>query len=938
MADVDASSSYHPEVWVGDFPELAAVRDAAAAEDAGSTAADSWPARVATPLLAVLAPSRAGTPPLQKTGLDTFATIVSSLSTLDLLAISSTCWALNQLCSGLLLETGALELRGTSTSSARLLWLVQRRMRGKCRRIDVTDVADVTKARTSPQSATHNSLPHTPTRCALPPAQNCLAQCVAASPALEELVALRVGQSSWSAAQATRLLAAAPAAASLSAAARPSNPARPLQVHLDLRLELKNDLAPDSAILGRLDAATAPAAPSPLRVERLTLIADNVSAATGGGARRPSTAAAAAAAVDAAVAAMEQAAIAAPPHAEPVEEPPIVLEQLADTAPDTAPGGAHPHPGGDEPGGDASGAEGEGEGSEEVPALAALRRLSLALLRGQSAHLAELDASSGALSVAGAAEALLSPLLRAPHAALRSLNVASLAPGSMQRLAPALVANRSLRQLDLRCNMFSMYDAKLLAAALPSMGSLRSLLLDQNPILDPGGAALVATLPRTGLSSLSLAFTGAGDAVCLALAAAMREGCRLRHLTLTGNLVTKAGATALAEGLPAGGLRSLTLSSNLKLAPPSSTATHEAAIALARALPLCGLRELALSGCAVEKRACSQLAAALPKSQLASLDLGSNHFGDEGGWEFAWVLRDCTALRTLQLSDCDLSNDAADEFLEALLQPADGAAEGGAAASEPPAVQLRSLDLRYNKLRDHPLASDGRVRAGFQKGLSAAERKRDEQARAEAAKLAERAARAKEKEARGAKKKAEKARRDEVERAQRAGWAAAAAAKKAAAADRQDAAEARVGLEVQAPWSELLLRGSKSVETRRYPLPAELLGVPLALIGTAQGKAGVSALPDHVPAGESRLLGLVTFGEQWRYSTREQWRADEPRHAVPQGSAYDWVEEPPGQQDAAAAGSDRWGWCVQSVRPFASPLPAPPLARQARSLFALDWA
>ncbi len=41
------------------------------------------------------------------------------------------------------------------------------------------------------------------------------------------------------------------------------------------------------------------------------------------------------------------------------------------------------------------------------------------------------------------------------------------------------------------------------------------------------------------------------------------------------------------------------------------------------------------------------------------------------------------------------------------------------------------------------------------------------------------------------------------------------------------AAAVLVGLEVRRPFAGLLLRGEKVVETRTYPLPSELLGVPL---------------------------------------------------------------------------------------------------------------
>jgi hypothetical protein len=45
------------------------------------------------------------------------------------------------------------------------------------------------------------------------------------------------------------------------------------------------------------------------------------------------------------------------------------------------------------------------------------------------------------------------------------------------------------------------------------------------------------------------------------------------------------------------------------------------------------------------------------------------------------------------------------------------------------------------------------------------------------------------------------------------------------------------GINIQAPWSQLLINGQKCVETRSYPLPKNYEGVPLALVETP-GKYG----------------------------------------------------------------------------------------------------
>ncbi|KAH8099081.1 phosphatase [Aureococcus anophagefferens] len=81
-------------------------------------------------------------------------------------------------------------------------------------------------------------------------------------------------------------------------------------------------------------------------------------------------------------------------------------------------------------------------------------------------------------------------------------------------------------------------------------------------------------------------------------------------------------------------------------------------------------------------------------------------------------------------------------------------------------------------------------------------------------------------------------------------------------------------LEVQEPWAAALVRGTKTIETRRYALPAWARGVDV----------------------------------------------DEPFHRVAAGSPYDWD------------GGEKHGWVVASARAVA-PLPSPPLVRKFRSFY-----
>jgi len=133
-----------------------------------------------------------------------------------------------------------------------------------------------------------------------------------------------------------------------------------------------------------------------------------------------------------------------------------------------------------------------------------------------------------------------------------------------------------------------------------------------------------------------------------------------------------------------------------------------------------------------------------------------------------------------------------------------------------------------------------------------------------------------------------------------------------------------VGLEVQRPWSRYLLSGAKTIETRRYSLPVILIGREIVLLETAEATAGISALPDEVPAGDQavQLVGTLTFGSCFEYTTSESWSADQCRHGVAQDSPYAWTKE-----------QTIFGWAVQATVQYEQPQSTPALRRRMRSLF-----
>ena len=137
-------------------------------------------------------------------------------------------------------------------------------------------------------------------------------------------------------------------------------------------------------------------------------------------------------------------------------------------------------------------------------------------------------------------------------------------------------------------------------------------------------------------------------------------------------------------------------------------------------------------------------------------------------------------------------------------------------------------------------------------------------------------------------------------------------------------ADDSVALEVQRPWSTLLLSGTKTVETRGYALPDALLARPLTIVET-EGVAGTSALPDAVLAGakDAAVAGEVVFSSCFAYASRQAWLDDHSRHCVSPGGAYDWDGTAP-----------LYGWVVGSASSWVDGSAAVPrMARRLRSLF-----
>ena len=108
------------------------------------------------------------------------------------------------------------------------------------------------------------------------------------------------------------------------------------------------------------------------------------------------------------------------------------------------------------------------------------------------------------------------------------------------------------------------------------------------------------------------------------------------------------------------------------------------------------------------------------------------------------------------------------------------------------------------------------------------------------------------------------------------------------------------GINIQTPWSELLINEVKSVETRSYPLPEKYAGEELALIET----------PGRYGRFKARIIGTITFSHSFKYPDQRAWQDDYNRHCVAvDDPIYNWKDDKP-----------KYGWVVSKVTKFDKPL------------------
>jgi hypothetical protein len=91
----------------------------------------------------------------------------------------------------------------------------------------------------------------------------------------------------------------------------------------------------------------------------------------------------------------------------------------------------------------------------------------------------------------------------------------------------------------------------------------------------------------------------------------------------------------------------------------------------------------------------------------------------------------------------------------------------------------------------------------------------------------------------------------------------------------------------EAPFTQMILDGEKTVETRRSRSLDSVVGKRVGLVRTGCGPA--------------TLVGYATVGEPIRYSNTDEFRSEYHRHRVPKGSSHD------------CDGAGKWGYPLLNV-------------------------
>ena len=130
------------------------------------------------------------------------------------------------------------------------------------------------------------------------------------------------------------------------------------------------------------------------------------------------------------------------------------------------------------------------------------------------------------------------------------------------------------------------------------------------------------------------------------------------------------------------------------------------------------------------------------------------------------------------------------------------------------------------------------------------------------------------------------------------------------------------GLNINWPFSQLILAGVKTAEARAYDLGYHNIAHPhvemwlMETPGDAKaitkgwalaGDARIAPRPQH-----AQIVGSLTFSRADRYESLESFRSERECHRIGQGGAYDWQ-----------GAGDMYAWRVSGTRRLVQPVPQP---------------
>ena len=107
------------------------------------------------------------------------------------------------------------------------------------------------------------------------------------------------------------------------------------------------------------------------------------------------------------------------------------------------------------------------------------------------------------------------------------------------------------------------------------------------------------------------------------------------------------------------------------------------------------------------------------------------------------------------------------------------------------------------------------------------------------------------------------------------------------------------GINIQWPISEDILSGSKTIETRTYPIPEKYINQDMLLIETP-GKKGKF---------KSRITAIIRFTDSKEYKNKSDFYKDVDKHLVTKDSEWAWKNK------------KKYGWNVVIVKKFHKAIP-----------------